>query len=202
MEPLTIWVIVIAVLLLAAFAALVSVATRADRLHNEVLRTRATLDRHLHGRAAVALEIAHSGRIDPATALILADIAGRAGESAGSLVPDGLDPSPEPEALAAETRDRALVESELTRGLRVILPEFREQRPEDRVLQEELGRLVDHWYRVTIARSLHNSRVVQARRLRGLWYVRLFRLAGRATMPVTFDMDDAVPDSLLPHRNS
>lgn len=202
METLTVWIIVAAVVLLAAGALLVSLATRADRLHNDVLRSRATLERHLHARAAIALEIAHSGRIDPATAVILADIAGRAQDGATSLVTDGLDPAWEPDALAIETRDRALVESELSRGLRVILPALRELDSGDRALQDMIARLVQQWYRATIARSLHNSRVVQARRLRRRWLVQFLHLAGHATMPVTFDMDDALPDSLLPHRSA
>ncbi len=200
MEAMTWAVVVAAVVVLAASAVLVSLATRTDRLHNEVLRSRATLERLLHGRATTAMEIANSGRLDPASAVILADIATRALEDPNALVPDGLDPNWEavPALGAVETRDRALVESELSRVLRVLVPQLRRENAGDAELQGLVNRLVTQWYRTTIARSLHNTRVVQGRELRLRWAVRAFRLAGRAPMPVTFDMDDALPDGEAP----
>lgn len=193
----TIWWIVGLALAIVTFAVLVSLGTRTDRLHNEVLRSRAALERLLHARATTALEIASSGRLDPASALILADIATRAVENPNALVPDGLDPNWEAEPVigAVETRDRALVESELSRVLRVIIPQVKDDHPDDPVLRELVQRLERQWYRATIARSLHNTRVVQSRELRVRAPVRLLHLAGRAPMPVTFDMDDALPGS-------
>lgn len=200
MEAMTWAVVVAAVVVLAASAVLVSLATRTDRLHNEVLRSRATLERLLHARATTAMEIANSGRLDPASAVILADIATRALEDPNALVPDGLDPNWEavPALGAVETRDRALVESELSRVLRVLVPQLRRENAGDAELQGLVNRLVTQWYRTTIARSLHNTRVVQGRELRLRWAVRALRLAGRAPMPVTFDMDDALPDGEAP----
>ncbi len=200
MEQMT-WVAVgIAVVVLAAFAALVSLATRTDRLHNEVLRSRAALERLLHARATTALAIATGGRLDPASAVILADIASRALQDPNALVPDGLDPHWEavPVLGAVETRDRALVESELSRVLRVLVPQVRQENADDSALQDLVTDLMSQWYRLTIARSLHNTRVVQSRQVRLRWAVRTFRLAGRAPMPVTFDMDDALPDGEAP----
>lgn len=196
MESMT-WVAVgIGLVLIVAFAALVSLATRTDRLHNEVLRSRAALERLLHARATTALAIAGSGRLDPASSVILADIASRALQDPGALVPDGLDPNWEaiPTLGAVETRDRALVESELSRVLRVLVPQVRRENAEDAELQDLVNALTAQWYRATIARSLHNTRVVQSRQVRLRWAVRTFRLAGRAPMPVTFDMDDALPE--------
>lgn len=200
MEAMTWLAVGIALVVLAASAALVSLATRTDRLHNEVLRSRAALERLLHARATTALEIANSGRLDPASALILADIATRALEDPNALVSDGLDPNWEavPTLGAIETRDRALVESELSRVLRVIVPQLRRENAQDGELQELATRLVTQWYRATIARSLHNTRVVQGRELRLRWAVRTFRLAGHAPMPVVFDMDDALPEGEAP----
>lgn len=200
MEAMTWAVVVAAVVVLAASAVLVSLATRTDRLHNEVLRSRATLERLLHARATTAMEIANSGRLDPASAVILADIATRALEDPNALVPDGLDPNWEavPALGAVETRDRALVESELSRVLRVLVPQLRRENAGDAELQGLVNHLVTQWYRTTIARSLHNTRVVQGRELRLRWAVRACRLAGRAPMPVTFDMDDALPDGEAP----
>jgi len=193
----SLWWIVGLALAIIAFAVVVSLATRTDRLHNEVLRSRATLERLLHARATTALEIATSGRLDPASAVILGDIATRAVENPNALVPDGLDPNWEatPVIGAVETRSRALVESELSRVLRVMVPQLKAERPDDARLAERLARLEGQWYRATIARSLHNTRVVQSRELRMRAPVRLLRLAGKAPMPVTFDMDDALPGS-------
>ncbi|MGM0385147.1 MAG: hypothetical protein ACQERF_04080 [Actinomycetota bacterium] len=196
MESMT-WVAVgIGVVLIAAFAALVSLATRTDRLHNEVLRSRAALERLLHARATTALAIASTGRLDPASAVILADIASRALQDPRALVPDGLDPNWEaiPTLGAVETRDRALVESELSRVLRVLVPQVRRENADDSEMQDLVTALNSQWYRATIARSLHNTRVVQSRQLRLRWAVRTFRLAGRAPLPVTFDMDDSMPE--------
>ena len=55
-------VVAAAVVVLAASAVLVSLATRTDRLHNEVLRSRATLERLLHARATTA---ENGGRAPP-----------------------------------------------------------------------------------------------------------------------------------------
>lgn len=200
METMTWVAIVTGVLAFAGFAILVSLATRTDRLHNEVLRSRAALERLLHARAATALEIVNTGRLDPASTLILADIASRALQDPNALVPDGLDPAWEavPALGAVETRDRALVESELSRVLRVLLPQLRAENAAESQLQEVVDRLVSQWYRATIARTLHNARVVQSRELRHRRAVRVFRLAGRAPLPVTFDMDDLLPDGESP----
>lgn len=200
METMTWVAIVTGVLAFAGFAILVSLATRTDRLHNEVLRSRAALERLLHARAATALEIVNTGRLDPASTLILADIASRALQDPNALVPDGLDPAWEavPALGAVETRDRALVESELSRVLRVLVPQLRAENAAESQLQEVVDRLVSQWYRATIARTLHNARVVQSRELRNRRAVRVFRLAGRAPLPVTFDMDDLLPDGESP----
>ncbi len=191
----TLWWVAGLALAIVAFAVLVSIATRTDRLHNEVLRSRAMLEQLLHARATTALELASSGRLDPASSVILADIATRAVENPNALVPDGLDPNWEAEPVigAVETRDRALVESELSRVLRVILPQAKAM--DDPVVQDLVRRLEAVWYRATIARSLHNTRVVQSRELRTRTVVRVLHLAGRAPLPVTFDMDDALPGS-------
>ena len=147
MEAMTWAVVVAAVVVLAASAVLVSLATRTDRLHNEVLRSRATLERLLHARATTAMEIANSGRLDPASAVILADIATRALEDPNALVPDGLDPNWEavPALGAVETRDRALVESELSRVLRVLVPQLRRENAGDAELQGLVNHLVTQW---------------------------------------------------------
>jgi hypothetical protein len=64
---------------------------------------------------------------------------------------------------------------------------------------EVVAGLAAAWYRATLARRFHNEAVAQARRVRRLWYVRLFRLAGRAPMPRTVELDDALPHALEPN---
>lgn len=51
------------------------------------------------------------------------------------------------------------------------------------------------WHRAALARRFHNDAVAQIVRLRSKPTVRLLRLAGRAAMPRTFEMDDAMPDT-------
>lgn len=183
------WVALGAVVLIAMILHIVHRATRLDRLHNDVLRSRATLERLLSNRAHIALEMVGFGEFDLASALIVADAATRALDDQRHLVPDGLqtDTVPPP-ALAPEgTHSRAMVESELSQVLRDVLAE-----PETR--QSDLAhRLLDTWEQVAMACQLHNQKVTLTRRLRSRPFVRLFRLAGVTPMPVAFDMDDARP---------
>src|SRR5262252_8032530 len=81
-------------------------AGRLDRLHTRLETARASLDAALVRRSSVALEFASSGLLDPATSLLLADLAHN--------------------ARSTQTR-RELAESELTRTLRTVLvqPDFR-----------------------------------------------------------------------------
>ena len=68
-------------------------------------------------------------------------------------VPDTL-----PALGAVETRDRALVESELSRVLRVLVPQLRRENAGDAELQGLVNHLVTQWYRTTIARSAISAR--------------------------------------------
>ncbi len=52
--------------------------------------------------------------------------------------------------------------------------------------------------RVELARRFHNDAVAQAQRVRRKRVVRWARLAGHAWMPVTFEIDDAMPSGLGP----
>ena len=59
-------------------------ATRLDRLHARIEGARSALDAQLVRRASVALQIAVSGRLDPASGLFLADAAHEAREAGGA----------------------------------------------------------------------------------------------------------------------
>jgi hypothetical protein len=168
-------------------------ASRIDRLHRKVAASRIALDAQLVRRASAAVELATSGALDPASAVLVADAAYAASDAgavtspAAALKMDWLD----------SARERA--ESGLTATLREAFgsPEaVHDLRagPGGEVLEG----LAAAWYRVTLARRFHNEAVAQTRRVRRLWYVRLFHLAGRAPMPRTVELDDALPHGLEP----
>mgnify|MGYP001822828905 CR=1 FL=1 len=177
--------------LLAALIALWVVwgaASRLDRLHRRVRESRATLDAQLVRRATAAWDLATAGVLDPASSIVIA-----------ATARDALDQTPAadlaaggPDGGTADDVERAMAESELSRALREALG-----RGEDRAAlaaadgaADLLGTLDREWYRVQLARRFHNEAVVAVRRIRAKWYVRLLRLAGRAEVPVTFEMDD------------
>ncbi|WP_454857142.1 hypothetical protein [Promicromonospora soli] len=169
-------------------------ASRLDRLHRKVAASRIALDAQLVRRASAAVELAASGALDPASAILVADAAYAASDvapvtsPAAALKMDGL----------GAARERA--ESGLTATLREALGA-----PEAiRVLRagpsgEVVAGLADAWYRATLARRFHNEAVAQARRVRRFRHVRLFYLAGRAPMPRTVELDDALPHALEPN---
>lgn len=194
------------VLLVAAVLALLalglwSVAQRLDRLHRREFQTRATLEAHLVRRADTAAELATSGCLDPASAVLVADAAlGSMG--AARLV--GEDDE------AYDPGERELVESELTRTLRAALDGLDSAagspaaaagpEPERSIgtsadtntaSQDVIARTRQVQYRVHLARRFHNDAVVQIHQIRRLALVRWFRLAGYAALPTTFEMDDA-----------
>ncbi|MFD2024010.1 hypothetical protein [Promicromonospora aerolata] len=166
-------------------------ASRLDRLHRKVAASRIALDAQLVRRASTAVELAASGALDPASAVLVADAAYTASDvgpvtsPAAALQMDGLGP------------DRERAESGLTATLREAMGA-----PEAiRTLLagpsgDVVAGLAAAWYRATLARRFHNEAVAQARRVRRLWYVRLFRLAGHAPMPRTVELDDALPHAL------
>src|SRR5215467_15972410 len=98
------------ILVVAAVAILVVYvswrAGRLDRLHNRLDAARAALDAALVRRSSVALELASSGLLDPATSLLLAGAAHDA---------------------RSASDNREMPESDLTRALRAVFgqPGFR-----------------------------------------------------------------------------
>lgn len=168
-------------------------ASRLDRLHRKVAASRIALDAQLVRRASAAVELAASGALDPASAVLVADAAYTASDAgpvtspAAALKMDGLGP------------DRERAESGLTATLREAMGAPEAMRT---LLEGSAGEVVSGlaaaWYRATLARRFHNEAVAQARRVRRLWYVRLFHLAGRAPMPRTVELDDVLPHALEP----
>ena len=177
----------LAVLLVLGIIAwyLASLATRLDRLHHRVETAAAALDNQLLRRAATSRVLAGSGLLDPASSLLLAGAAAEA-------VAVG-----EPEDRDTLTREREVVESDLSQALRATLSsEVIEDTSADANGRDLLADLGAACWRATLARRFHNDAVSTARRVRAKRLVRWTRLAGRARWPRTFEMDDEPPAGL------
>lgn len=166
---------------------LVNLAQRIDRLHRRVISSRSVLEGQLVKRAEAAAELARTDALDPASTLIVGEAAWNAAVQAPRLVSGTSD-------LAQTGAERGLVESELTMALRAALGDEEDLealrgRPETAAALEGLEQAC---YRTQLARRFHNDAVVATQRLRQNPVVPLLRLAGRAAMPVTFEMDDEV----------
>ncbi len=158
------------ILLLLTIWYLTFSANRLDRLHHRVETSWANLDAILQRRAALSLDIAHTGDMDRATGLLLTAAAHQARD--------------------AEIAERSEAESSLTQALLLLQNEsdLGEKYPE---LFTELESLTE---RLKIAISLHVEAVNAARARRQRLIYRVFRLAGHAPLPVKYAFED---DSLL-----
>lgn len=188
-------------------------AVRIDRSHLAVLAARRTMEAQLDRRAAATAALVATGALDPSAAVLLADVARRSQDAADqAVVADGLDGpaaggapggpaglpggaadvpgGPDDPAGPERAEPRALVESEFSRALRTVLDdEVRADLAADPRSRHALADLDAAWYRLEVARRFHDTRVVQARQARAGWLPRAFRLAGRAPLPRTADMD-------------
>lgn len=167
---------------------LVSLAQRVDRLHRRVLTSRSMLENQLVRRAEAAAELASSGRLDPASSVVVGEAAWDAAVHAPRLVGSA------GQELADIGVERGLVESALSMDLRAALgtPQDQAELRRDPATATALDRLAHACYRAQLARRFHNDAVVTTQRLRSNPLVRVFHLAGRAAMPATFEMDDEV----------
>ncbi|MEO5873762.1 MAG: hypothetical protein ABIS86_19000 [Streptosporangiaceae bacterium] len=151
-------------------------AGRLDRLHARVDLAKAALDAALVRRAAVALELAVSRLLDPATSLVLATAAH--------------------EARTADAESREFAESDLSRALRAVVdqPDFRltlDLKDNGSALLEELDSAAQ---KVAFARRFSNDAVSATRIARRRMLVRVLPLAGKAPMPEFFEIDDVPPE--------
>lgn len=175
-------VVALAVLALAALVVTWS-ASRLDHLHTRLERMDATLDAELLRRSGATLELATSGVLDPATAMVLADAAHRA-----RTVPAGQREEAESAltaALVAAFDHEDAVTALLSGSHHVDVDSAR-------ALVDDVASATR---RVQTARRLHNDTVTVTRARRRSRFVRLFRLAGRAAMPEPIEFDDRVPDA-------
>jgi hypothetical protein len=172
-------------------------ASRLDRLHRKVSSSRAVLENQLVRRASVAAELAASGLLDPVSSVVVGEAAWRAlTAGADANVEDPVDQGI-PLGAAA---DRELSESELSATLRAALGDSDEIESLRATPYgaELLDALAASWYRVQLSRRFHNEAVAQTRRVRRKLVVRVPRLAGRAPLPSSVEIDDAPPEPLTP----
>jgi hypothetical protein len=165
------YLVLFAVFVVLTFWYLSFSAGRLDRLHHRVETSWATLDSLLQRRAAIALEIARSAITDPATALLLTASAYQ--------------------ARGADIEDRSSAESVLSGALGMMLAE-RESivAQSDQALLHELEQLTD---KIKVAISIHVESVTRTQLIREKLVFRMFRLAGKAPLPVTYEFEaDAI----------
>jgi uncharacterized protein (DUF1800 family) len=175
MQPDLTWMFVLVTILVLAAWHLSFTATRLDRLHARVEGARNALDAQLVRRSSVALQLATSGLLDPATSLLLAGAAADAREAADA--------------------DREVAESDLTQALVAAFaePGLAAALNRDARASELLHELASACQRVELARRFNNEAVRAARVVRRKRAVRYLRLAGHAAWPSTFEMDDTIP---------
>lgn len=142
-------------------------ASRLDRLHNRVETSWANLDGILQRRAAVALEIAKSELADPASSLLLTAAAHQARD--------------------AQMQTRSQAESGLSGALGLLLNDghladgFIEKD-----LLRELSELTD---KIRVAIAMHVDAVTRTQMVREKPVFKIFRLAGSAPLPVTYEFE-------------
>jgi hypothetical protein len=182
-------------------------AGRIDRLHARVEMARAALDVTLLRRSSVALELATSGLLDPATSLLLAAAVHGTrpgpGPGPGGYGPGGYGGAGSPPMSGGGLggvvppeggRPRDLAESDLTRALRAAFsqPDFRSSLSDKEGADELLGEVEATAHQVFLARKFYNDMVAVTRDARRRPLARALRLAGNAQAPEFFEMDDSL----------
>ena len=166
---MTNWFFVLLLLLILLWY-LSFLATRLDRLHHRVETSWANLDALLQKRAAVALEIAHSDIADPASSLLLTGAAYQARD--------------------ADIESRSSAESGLSGALGLLLEDSQHlATAADNALLTELSALTD---KIRVAIAIHTDAVTRTQMVRSKFIVRIFRLAGSAPLPVTYEFESDV----------
>ena len=161
----------VALVILISLWYLSFLATRLDRLHHRVETSWANLDGLLQRRAAIALEIAHSNFADPASSLLLTSAAYQARK--------------------ASVQDRSSAEMSLSGALgQLIVDGATHAKERETSLLNELSALTA---KISIAIAIHTDAVSSTQKVRKKIAIRLFRLAGTAPLPVTYEFEfDAI----------
>jgi hypothetical protein len=186
------WVVVAVAVLFGAAWYLSYGAARLDRLHSRVEGALSALDAQLVRRAEATLELANSGALDPASALMLAAAASESIEAHNER-------AVEHDLLEGQHfAGREVLESDLSLALQAALsrPLLDQIRGERGPGLAALERVEAAGVRVQLARRFHNDAVKDVQRVRRKRAVRLFRLAGHADLPRTVEFEDELPSSL------
>jgi len=163
------WILLLFLLLISLWY-LSFLAARLDRLHHRVETSWANLDVLLQKRAAVALEIAHSDIADPASSMLLTGAAYQARD--------------------ADIQTRSQAESGLSGALGLLLEDSKHlTTAADNVLLTELSALTD---KIRVGIAIHTDAVSRTQMVRRKLLVRLFRLAGTAPLPITYEFESDV----------
>jgi hypothetical protein len=165
-------------------------AGRLDRLHARLEARRAALDVALVRRSSVALELASSGLLDPATSLLLASAAHDARSAQNGHAREGGQGSEDGQGRGG---GQEITESDLTRALRAVFgqPGFRSSLDGTEGADELLAELEGAAHQVFLARKFYNDAVAATRAARSPM-VRLLRLAGGAPLPEFFEIEDSL----------
>jgi hypothetical protein len=152
-------------------------AARLDRLHLRVDASAAALEARLERRAALSIEVALSGILDPASSVLLLNAATTA-QHAGD--------------------QRASAESDLSAALRAVFSddESVDELVGDAEARAALTELGEVCQGVVLARRFANDATRAAVHVRRRSVVRALRLAGHAPWPASRDLDDSPPESL------
>ena len=162
--------LLIGLLVLIALWYLSFSAHRLDRLHHRVETSWANLDGLLQRRAAIALELAHSELADPASSLLL---------TAASY-----------QARHAGVATRSQAESGLSGALGLLQHDLHSKvNQSDGALLTELSALTE---KIRVAIALHVDAVTRTQMVRKKLVFRVFRLAGTAPLPVTYEFESDV----------
>jgi chorismate mutase len=157
------------VLLLAGWY-LSFLASRLDVLHHRVETSWAHLDALLQRRAALALEIAHSKAVDPATSLVLTAAAYEARE--------------------ANIVERSDAEIALSQSLRLLLAD--EVSMPSGLEAELINSLNALSEKISVGITIHTEAVQSAQSLRSKLIFKIFRLAGHAPLPMRYSFEDDI----------
>ena len=145
-------------------------ASRLDVLHHRVETSWAHLDAQLQRRAALALEIANSKAVDPATSLVLTAAAYQARE--------------------ANIVERSDAEVALSQSLRLILSD--EVSLPSGLEVELINSLNALSEKISVGITIHSEAVQSAQSLRSKLLFKIFRLAGHAPLPMRYSFEDDI----------
>ena len=145
-------------------------ASRLDVLHHRVETSWAHLDALLQRRAALALEIAHSKAVDPATSLVLTAAAYEARE--------------------ANIVERSDAEIALSQSLRLLLAD--EVSMPSGLEVELINSLSALSEKISVGITIHTEAVQSAQALRSKLLFKIFRLAGHAPLPMRYSFEDDI----------